>query len=76
MPVIQAEEKLWELEVAGWTRAPVDQQEVERRNAFRDKLVAIASRADQEYETDENGRQILIGYEAVKNWFNYWLSQG
>ena len=40
------------------------------------RLRAIANRTPQEYETDAEGRQILIGYKAVRDWFNYWLSQG
>lgn len=76
MPVIQAEERLWEIEKLAFARAPWDEAEAQRRNAFQQRLVAIVNRHRAEYDTDEQGRQILIGYTAVKNWFNYWLSQG
>lgn len=66
---LEAEARLWDLERSTWAQAAWDKAEVARRERVVERLVGLASRRgrpDGEAALyDEQGRRILIGFEAV-----------
>ena len=66
---LEAEARLWDLERATWAQAAWDQAEIARRERVVERLVGLVSRRgrpDGEAALyDEQGRRILIGFEAV-----------
>lgn len=72
MLAIKAEEKLAAIDVAPFSSPAQTDEEVSRRKDYIANLLAQIEGRPRNAEVDEYGRQILIGYDAIKEWMNYW----
>lgn len=70
--MLQAEEQLHRIEVAGFASPAQTEGEVNRRTATLERLGRQA-RGMSSADIDPEGRTVLVGYQAVKNWMEYWL---
>lgn len=73
MPLIQAEEQLRAIEIAAFGSPAQSDAEVGRRVAFIQRLQHRAQ--GQQSNIDAEGRDVLIGYDQISSWMNYWANQ-
>lgn len=52
--------------------AAYSQAEVSRRQGRVAELIRVAFAQPKREDVDEYGRQILIGYDNIRNWMRYW----